>query len=241
LGKSGQIIITQVSGVNRPLTYTLNGKDFQSSNVFKDLPAGTYRATVQASPACKLTRSLTLEDPLPFKLETLDDFQIKQFDSIQLLPQGNEPINSYRWSPGEGLSCVNCAEPFARPLKNTRYKILAISDKGCLDSTQSLITVIPRLNAFAPNVFSPNRDGVNDFFTLYCDKGIAKIRLLVLNDRWGNEVFKVSNVLPNSNETRWDGTSRGKWLSQGIFLWRAELEYYDGEQKRLSGEVMLMR
>jgi gliding motility-associated-like protein len=241
LGKNGQITISQVSGVNRPLTYTLNGKDFQSSNVFKGLSAGTYRAGVQASPACKLTRTLTLENPRPFKLENLDDFQIKQFDSLQLFPRGNDPINFYRWSPREGLNCVNCAEPFARPLKNTRYQVLAISDKGCADSTQSSITVIPRLNTFAPNVFSPNRDGVNDFFTLYCDKGIAKIRLLVLTDRWGNEVFKVSNALPNSNETQWNGISKGKWLSQGVFLWRAELEYYDGEQKRLSGEVMLMR
>jgi gliding motility-associated-like protein len=239
--KSGQIIITQVSGVNRPLTYTLNGKDFQSSNVFKGLPAGSYRATVQASPACKLSKSLTLEDPIPFKLEPLGDFQIKQFDSLQFLPKGNEPIGFYRWTPGIGLNCVNCAEPFARPLKNTRYQLLATSEQGCLDSIQSVITVIPRLNTFAPTVFSPNGDGVNDFFTLYCDKGIAKIRLLVLNDRWGNEVFKISNALPNSNETRWDGISKGKWTSQGVYLWRAELEYYDGEQKKLSGEVMLLR
>lgn len=240
-GKDGSISITNVSGVNRPLVYTLNGKDFQTSNTFKGLAAGKYQATVQASPACKLTRQVSLSDPPAFELNAFDKITIKQFDSIQLHPAANEAVGSYQWMPTEGLSCSDCAMPFARPLRSGTYTLRVSSTRGCIDSTTLVLEVIPRHNTFAPNVFSPNDDGENDFFTLYCDRGVARITQLSIFDRWGNELFRVQNAGPNSHETRWDGSARGRPAQQGLYVWRADVEFLDGENARRSGEILLLR
>lgn len=240
-GKDGSISITNVSGVNRPLVYTLNGKDFQPGNTFKGLAAGTYQATVQASPACKLTRSVTLSDPIAFQLEDVDKISLKQFDSIQLSPRANQTIGTYRWSPAEGLSCSDCAEPFAQPLKSSTYTLVGRSALGCVDSIRFVFEVIPRHNTYAPNAFSPNDDGENDFFTLFCDRGVARIAHLSIFDRWGNEVFRVQNANPNATETHWDGSARGKPALQGIYVWRADIEFIDGETASRSGAVLLLK
>jgi gliding motility-associated-like protein len=239
--KDGTITISNVSGVNRPLVYTLNGKDFQPANKFTGLAAGTYQATVQASPACKLTRSVTLKDPEQFKLIALDSFTIRQFDSLQLMPRANQAIGAYRWSPPESLSCSDCPQPFAQPLRKGSYQLIANSTKGCIDSTKVFFEVIPRHNTFAPNAFSPNDDGENDYFTLFCDRGIARIAQFSVFDRWGTELFSVQNALPNSIESRWDGTFRGQQLQEGLFVWRANVEFVDGEKASRSGEVLLLR
>lgn len=240
-GKDGSISITNVSGVNRPLVYTLNGKDFQPGNTFKGLAAGTYNATVQASPACKLSRSVTLRDPIAFQLEEPDKISLKQFDSIQLSARANQAIAIYRWLPEDGLSCSDCAEPFAQPLKSSTYTLIGSSALGCVDSTSFVFEVIPRHNTYAPNAFSPNDDGENDFFTLFCDRGVARIAHLSIFDRWGNEVFRVQNAKPNDTETRWDGSTRGKPALQGLYVWRADVEFVDGETASRSGSVLLLK
>lgn len=240
-GKDGSISISNVSGVNRPLVYTLNGKDFQPGNTFTGLAAGTYQATVQASPACKLSRSVVLVDPVAFELAEFDKVTIKQFDSIQLSPRANQAMGTFRWSPANGLSCNDCAEPFAQPLKSSSYSLVVNSALGCVDSATLVFEVIPRHNTYAPNAFSPNDDGENDFFTLFCDRGVARITQLSIFDRWGNEVFRTQNANPNGVESRWDGSTRGQPPLQGLYVWRADLEFFDGETARRSGSVFLLR
>ena len=70
---------------------------------------------------------------------------------------------------------------------------------------------------------------------------MARITHLSIFDRWGNEVFRVQNTNPNSTETRWDGSARGKPASQGIYVWRADVEFVDGETASRSGSVLLLK
>uniref|UniRef100_UPI002632CB7E DUF7507 domain-containing protein n=1 Tax=uncultured Psychroserpens sp. TaxID=255436 RepID=UPI002632CB7E len=60
------------------------------------------------------------------------------------------------------------------------------------------------------NEFSPNGDGVNDFFNIDCIETFPNNRLEIYN-RWGNIVYET-----NGYRNDWDGTSNGRAvLSQG--------------------------
>ena len=83
---------------------------------------------------------------------------------------------------------------------------------------------------FAPNVFSPNGDGQNDWFELLGDD--LEVLQLQIFDRWG--------ALLSSNSGAWDGTTHGRILSPGVYLWRAHLRQRSREGW-LSGDVMLVR
>ncbi|RYD56894.1 MAG: PKD domain-containing protein [Sphingobacteriales bacterium] len=56
---------------------------------------------------------------------------------------------TYDWSPSNGLSCNNCANPIASPLVTTNYIITGTDMNGCVASTQAKVTVnmIPVVNA----------------------------------------------------------------------------------------------
>jgi len=64
-----------------------------------------------------------------------------------------------------------------------------------------------------PNIFTPNNDGVNDFFAPFNVEGIEKSSIVIYN-RWGSEVFK-SNV-PHEG---WNGQSQGNDCPGGVYYW----------------------
>ncbi|WKN43907.1 gliding motility-associated C-terminal domain-containing protein [Tunicatimonas pelagia] len=84
-----------------------------------------------------------------------------------------------------------------------------------------------------PNIFTPNEDGVNEYFeTLkepFCPRFVQRVQLYVFN-RWGKEVhFYDSGGQPNrevSLRKFWDGrTVEGRRVSPGIYFYRAEVYF----------------
>lgn len=87
---------------------------------------------------------------------------------------------------------------------------------------------------YAPTGFTPNGDGVNDFFTI---KSIFisefKIRIY---DRWSNLVYESSQSTPG-----WDGKMNGKELPEGTYVYHVEIVGNAGEKKQKNGSVTLVR
>jgi|SRR6185437_11278612 len=96
------------------------------------------------------------------------------------------------------------------------------------------------LSIKAPNVFSPNGDGVNDFWSIIIyDYGVAIIDLqTIVYDRWGVEVFQSTNV----NQVWLGHTATGKICSPGSYFY--VITYTNGatnKQEELKGFVELVR
>ncbi len=90
--------------------------------------------------------------------------------------------------------------------------------------------------SFVPNIFSPNRDGINDFFApFFSDINFSDYQLRVF-DRWGGLVFSTKHP-----EERWDGTARGEDCRPGVYLYVVTYENETCGEAMLSGEVNLIR
>ena len=63
-----------------------------------------------------------------------------------------------------------------------------------------------------PNVFSPNNDGINDFF----DLSFSMIEYKIIN-RWGNLIFDSKDM----NSKTWDGTFNGQKCNEGVYFYIA--------------------
>ncbi|MFT5262326.1 MAG: gliding motility-associated-like protein, partial [Polaribacter sp.] len=79
--------------------------------------------------------------------------------------------------------------------------------------------------------FSPNGDGVNDFFTIQGIENYADSELSIFN-RWGNAVYFKKGYLND-----WEGTWEGKILPDGTYFYVLE----DGEGRSYSGYVQIHR
>lgn len=81
------------------------------------------------------------------------------------------------------------------------------------------------------NAFSPNYDGVNDYFTLEGIEDFPETEVTIFN-RWGNEVFTSKDYKNN-----WSGTWNNKTLPEGTYFYKIGLK--DGSS--FAGYVQIMR
>ena len=96
----------------------------------------------------------------------------------------------------------------------------------------------------APNVFTPNNDGVNDNFAIKF-VSMKSLKITIFN-RWG----KILHVWENNNiagfsktvtESVWDGKVGGKYATPGVYFWVAEGMGRDGEKRKGNGFFHLFR
>src|SRR5690554_7095734 len=79
-----------------------------------------------------------------------------------------------------------------------------------------------------PNVFTPNGDGNNDFFTFVHHKNIEEIDLVIVN-RWGNVVYESNDV-----NFSWNGKvmNNGEECSEGVYFYLVKLKNVAFEEVR---------
>jgi gliding motility-associated-like protein len=117
-------------------------------------------------------------------------------------------------------------------------KQLVKTNRGCADSVNSTIRVTPIYTVYVPNVFTPDGDGLNDYFTVR-GANIKNVLLSVYN-RYGERVALVQDA----NTKGWDGTDAryGKLCQQETYNWKLEYtDVFDTKHKGLVGVVTLLK
>ena len=114
--------------------------------------------------------------------------------------------------------------------------VLIITDSlGCIDSASVSILVTSELEI--PNVFTPNGDGVNDFF-VFVANAYKEYEVVILN-RWGNEVSRAYII--NENYL-WDGkTQNGEIASEGVYFYSVKGILRDNTPRQDQGFLHLIR
>ena len=92
----------------------------------------------------------------------------------------------------------------------------------------------------ACNVFSPNGDGINDYFAMYFGNlNIAKSELYIF-DRSGNPRYQEMNILGERVETNLGGDLRHQSWASGVYVWMLKLTDPYGKTKIISREVTIL-
>ena len=71
--------------------------------------------------------------------------------------------------------------------------------------------------------------------------GIVEVKTFKVFSRNGMLVYEADNFLPNTPENGWDGLFDGKEMNSGVYVYFAEIEFFDGEIEIFKGDVTLMR
>ena len=136
----------------------------------------------------------------------------------------------------------NCWDLEWIPPNSTVVTLMATSTNDCEATDSVNIEVIKKRKVYIPNAFSPNGDGVNDYFTIFgAIPNVHRIEKLIVFDRWGGVVFEKHDFLPNELLNGWDGTFKGKQLSNGVFAYLAEIRFLDDEIVRYTGDISLIK
>jgi gliding motility-associated-like protein len=139
------------------------------------------------------------------------------------------------WSFGDGKQDT-AFEPRHQYLAEGTYTILLIVEtpQGCKDTARAPVKYRNQPKIFVPTAFSPNGDGVNDYFN------IAFLNLTNFNvfiyDRWGNKLYQSQDPA-----FRWDGSLDGSPLQEGVYTVYLKGVGSKGEPVEYSGTVTLIR
>jgi gliding motility-associated-like protein len=148
---------------------------------------------------------------------------------------------TYSWEPAQTVNCRDCAATVARPTVTTIYTLTATSEHGCVDSDSvQIIVFCDQSQLFLPNTFTPNKDGINDYFYPQ-GQGIGTIKSFVIFNRWGQKVFERQGMQANVQQQGWDGTVGGVAVGPDTYVYTLEATCETGETVFWKGDVTLIK
>ncbi len=222
--------------------FSLDGQPFKNDPIFVDLPVGEYNLNFQSPEGCIFSQPFSVQQTPSFDLHLPNDLTIHLGDSVQLNSQVSSfDSMTYEWMPVEFLNCSDCPGPWASPMETTHYSLTVTDEDDCMKTETITIFVNKNGKVYVPNAFSPNGDGINDLLIIYGGNSIRQIKQFLVFDRWGEMVYKREEFSANDPFYGWDGKFKGELLNPTILIWVATVEYVDGREELLKGNVHLIK
>jgi gliding motility-associated-like protein len=202
-----------------------------------DLP-GSYPVslTVVAPGGCTATATtatIQVGNPGVAEFTTDPSFPVQMSlpNTFVTFTDRSEHATSWTWDFGDGFISTetNPTHTFSAP--GTYFVNLMIQTaEGCLAEVTHGPFVVLTPDLFIPNVFSPNGDGVNDYFMVNYT-GDQAFNLQVL-DRWGVQLYSSNNKTKG-----WDGNNAdGVAVTDGVYYYVLK-----AGDREFNGSITLVR
>ncbi len=218
---------------------TFNMFDVQATS------GGMYNTILDNSNGCDSILTIFLEEiPATDGIEIAPIVEVELGDIIDLEPETYDPeLVAFSWTDAEDN--ILSTEPLLsdlQPLFSQTLSITGVDQYGC-DIEEQVMLRIDRssVNIYTPNIFSPDNNGINDFFKFYANNSLLSVEQFVIFDRWGNIAFNQENITDIDNFLGWDGFINGRPAVEGVFGWMVKATFIDNTVNTYSGDLTLIR
>ncbi|WP_231465562.1 gliding motility-associated C-terminal domain-containing protein [Pedobacter sp. Leaf132] len=221
--------------VNGGTTYkwfpTTGLSDINISNPIATLKETTTYTITVSNGTCSATTTLTVNVLKNAVADAGNDLFTITGKGVVLNGKVSGDSVKYYWLPATYLDDATKLNPIATPPSDITYTLFAESTLGCLSSSDEMsVKVQPQINI--PNTFSPNGDGINDFWTIPALDTFPDARIKITN-RYGNLVYQN-----NGPYSPWNGKSQGKDLPTAAYYYTI---YLNEDFPIFSGWVFIVR
>lgn len=238
----GSIMIENLSGGYLPYNFVIDSEIMTDLPLITNLLAGNYEVLIQDRFGCNLTLEALIENPEQFIIELGPDWSIQLGESVEIEAMVNDELIASTWSPEVEGCALNCLGFEIFPTNSQYYYLTAVSDDECVAVDSVFIEVEKIRKVYIPNVFSPNFDGINDYFApIVIAPNVESIQSFQVFNRWGAVVYEGRDFISGASSSGWDGTFKGKPANVGVYVYLAEIRFLDGELIQYSGDVLLLR
>jgi gliding motility-associated-like protein len=186
---------------------------------------GTYWAQVTLG-ACTISDTMVISGGLPPDLRLADDTTL--CEGATLVLDASTPGASIVWMDGDTLPVRTVQAPGT-------YSVTATNMCGSTNASMTVSTEVCACVPFLPNVFTPNGDGINELIgpIFHCGTGTID---WTIYDRWGLLVFSGKG-----SDLSWDGKKNGREVPDGVYVWRARVNFPRDPDEQYIGHITLLR
>jgi gliding motility-associated-like protein len=232
----------EIAGGEGPFhIYWNNGdRDSMESYFYED---GMVSVMLMNENGCQIELSEIVEMPLAFSdaeftytvISTGIQGEILLNESVQFNDQTLGNVFTWEWDFGDGNGSneQNPIHSYSRP--GTYLVTLTTSDVfGCISFAELEIEVVASYRILVPNAFTPNGDGLNDYFRPEM-RGIDDFEFHIFN-KWGELIYSSYT----KEDPGWDGTLNGTMSPNGNYVYKIRYTSIDGERGSKTGVFTLV-
>ena len=116
-------------------------------------------------------------------------------------------------------------------------ELITSNANGCSDTSMLYVVVNGVYNFYMPSAFTPDGDGINDYFFPLGESVSAEGYELRIFNRWGDAIFVSEGM-----SVKWDGTSQSQPVELGVYVWIVKtVDAITGEFREYKGHVSVIR
>ncbi len=187
----------------------------------------------------EMTYTVTLDEFDSFSIDAdAQPNNILLTESTQL-EVDNLPNATYEWEPEEFLDDPSIYNPIGTPTETVVYTVTVTNENGCIAIDTVSVRVIPPIcdetDIFVPNTFTPNGDGLNDYFKVRSNF-IDEYEIIVYN-RWGEEVYATKDPA----DPGWDGKFDNTDLEADVYGYHLRVLCIGGEEFVKQGNITIVK
>jgi gliding motility-associated-like protein len=238
--------------IGDPISFTDNsdGVDGTLTSWYWDLGDGSIRTTANVlnytyATAKTYTVKLYVENSQGCKSDTFSkpftvhpyptvdagpDLFVLEGGSVTITPVVTGNDLQFLWTPGSYLDNAASRTPVCRPLDDITYTLRVTARGGCAATDKVFVKLLK--SPEIPNTFTPNNDGINDFWEIKYLNTYPQNRVQVFS-RTGQLVFESRGY-----NKAWNGTFNGKALPFDTYYY--VIEPGNG-RKTITGYVTIVK
>lgn len=220
------------------------GDTFTFLDISSDL-SGVFETNIPNSKGCDSTITIELmEIPKTDGIDMSDEIEVTLGDAISIAPDGyDSELISFIWYDINGDSIGDSPVlSNIRPLENSLLTLVGMDRFGCtVEEVINLRIDKSSIILHVPNVFSPDNNRINDYFSFVPTKAVQSVESFKIYDRWGNLLYNGTPMTNIHDFLGWDGTYNGKEVTQGVYGYIIRATFIDGSKKDFTGNLTLIR
>ena len=221
------------------------------------LNPGSYQMTVTDNVGCTKVQTIQLDSVNPIAAFTVTSAELDAnlegtavvcatfTNQSQYFANPYDPgaDTTFFWEMGYGLPW-QISHSYEQEFDTCYYAenlfevcLVAINKNGCTDTACKTLIVHDAPVLIAPNIFTANGNGANEYFTFdSLQVAIVEFECTVY-DRWGKEIFVFDEITD-----AWDGNNKnGKPCTDGVYFFIYRAKATNGKEFEGQGTVHLVR
>jgi gliding motility-associated-like protein len=202
---NGSLTVNSMNGTQLPISYTIDGNLPQSNSVFSNLSASNYTIALIDGFGCQSEDSLVEVGTIN---STISNFTVSPSTGAAPLTvaiaNSSQNASNFNWFVNDLPQGTSLNAYTFNTSGNYTIELVAWQfDPTCADTFSLTISVYDSVIIQIPNVFTPNNDGINDYFSLNSNFELQADVSIV--NRWGNVVFSFTGNINAGTTNLWDG------------------------------------